>query len=870
MEDDEFDPSKTFKDLSDPIEVARLLNVQLGGTSAFNHYINVLHHLLVYSGYGLLRKGSKKVQHRGWEILDRVVRRAVASNNGEVVDVSPKETVLEDRVKTQLQQIFDLEDRVSQMKREGEQMVTEMRKDLENKEKEIEQARASMTDLDEYKDKVQKLEEEKRLFDKRIKRMENEIKTLEQINQSMEKMMAKLKDRVKKTKESGSPVSPTAVGPEIQKELEEWKEKYGNLEKRLTQKIQSLEADTEASVKEKQTLLAEIEKLKQGKPSDVSGSAVASDSSPPVSAPPPPPPPPPPGMGAPPPPPPPPPGMGGPPPPPPPPGMGGPPPPPPPPGMGGPPPPPGAPMFGGFGFNLPQLPSVVPKVATRQFHFEGIARKDLAQTIFIKENIAEKTNEIINTIDIDDLQEMFATKASTLSAAPGAPADNKPQKKELISLIDGKRSYNISLQLGSLRGLTYEDIRKAIIAMDETVINESNISTLKQIVPTAEELDQVLSYDGPKEDLAEPDKFFLVMNGIPSVLGRLESWEFKIKFMNMASAIRPDIENVTKACTQLKSSSKFKKLLTIVLAVGNFLNGKNKNRISYGFRLSSLLKLNDTRGSDGKTSLLQYIVDMISKNHQDIADFVEDLSFIPPAARVILTSMDEDISECKKSINRLEKELQIAEDAGIAGDKFVSVMKEFQEKAKNVIVTIDEKHADMMKLLEEVAILFNEDTKSLTKEPDEFFNTLNQFFVMWTQANEKNEAKRIAEEKKKKQEQVRKMREQQMAGRHQKLLDARQQIVAAKKSEVDEKKKMKRMKSDALDSTKNGGGGSASVAGDEMKDGRGVVDNLGKNLKNGTLMRRSRRRRQQLGGGLDDSFRSLNVNALNSAFSNQK
>lgn len=484
-------------------------------------------------------------------------------------------------------------------------------------------------------------------------------------------------------------------------------------------------------------------------------------------------------------------------------------------------------MLGGFGFNLPALPTAKPSIATRQFHFESIPKKDLSKTIFIKEDLAKQTNNIIELINIDHLQEMFATKASTM-AAPGAAAANQPQKKELVSLIDGKRSYNISLQLGSLRGLTYDDIRKAIISMDENVINESNIGTLKQIVPTAEELDQVLSYDGPKEDLAEPDKFFLVMTGIPSIVGRLESWEFKIKFMSMASAIRPDIENMIKACTQLKTSEKFKKLLTIVLAVGNFLNGKNKNRISYGFRLGSLLKLNDTKGSDGKTSLLQYIVDMVEKEHEDIADFIEDLSHVPSAARVIMTSMDEDISACKKSIKVLDKELQIADDAGLQGDRFTRVMSDFHERAKNVISTVDEKHEEMMTLLEEVAELFNESTTDLTKEPDKFFGTLNEFFTMWSQAHERNVARRLAEEKKEKQEKVKKMREQQLADRHNKL-DTRQQIVAANKSKAEEMKAMVKKKA----ATEAASSNNLSVPKDDMKDGRGLVDARGKDLKNG-------------------------------------
>jgi len=41
------------------------------------------------------------------------------------------------------------------------------------------------------------------------------------------------------------------------------------------------------------------------------------------------------------------------------------------------------------------------------------------------------------------------------------------RKKEPVSILDGKRAYGISLQLGSMRGMTYSDIKQAILTMNE-------------------------------------------------------------------------------------------------------------------------------------------------------------------------------------------------------------------------------------------------------------------------------------------------------------------------------------------------------------------------------------------------------------------
>src|SRR5690606_6675711 len=81
------------------------------------------------------------------------------------------------------------------------------------------------------------------------------------------------------------------------------------------------------------------------------------------------------------------------------------PPPPPPPGMPGnvppPPPPPGMPGAT-MNLNLPKLKEFTPKVSTRQFHGEFINLQKISNTIFIKNKIAEDTNNII--INIEELE----------------------------------------------------------------------------------------------------------------------------------------------------------------------------------------------------------------------------------------------------------------------------------------------------------------------------------------------------------------------------------------------------------------------------------------------------------------------------------
>ena len=68
-----------------------------------------------------------------------------------------------------------------------------------------------------------------------------------------------------------------------------------------------------------------------------------------------------------------------------------------------------------------------------------------------------------------------------------------------------------------------------------------------------------------------------------------------------------------EASREVARSRRLKKLLEVVLALGNYMNrGARGNAL--GFRLASLNKLADTKSSTSKgTTLLHYLVEIVDK-----------------------------------------------------------------------------------------------------------------------------------------------------------------------------------------------------------------------------------------------------------------
>ncbi|KAF0984008.1 hypothetical protein FDP41_007923 [Naegleria fowleri] len=806
------DEHAVLKDLSDPTEIVKLLNMMLNEAS-MTSMLNVLQRLL--NIVLKMKEGAldRETVMEAWKNMLTLVKRSLKQSRetGDVEYWTNLEIKLEEQVRLNQSQIIDLEDSQYKFKQEQNER-------LQGKEFEAAQKEKQMRDIyDRLENEKKTIQQEYDLNQRKIEEIKQEIEAVLKEIQEAEESKSKLvseQETWKKKLESDK----DSQDDNIKNQLKELTDETDKVEKTGKEKLQKLKTEhqkLEANEKSLQEAISSIQKeidsIKKNPikvpPSTPPPSLTDNVPPPPGSTgfvPPPPPGmggnvppppgssgfvppppgstdnqidvsgggnvppppgttgfvPPPPGMGGNVPPPPgmdgsvppppgstgsvpPPPGMGGVPPPPgmggnvpPPPGMGSIPPPPgmggvpPPPGMGGVPPPPGmtgVPMppgvrggIGGGASALPTLPDKAPKEATRNVHFDQINKTTLNNTVFMTKGIASKTNKIIEEIDLDQLTSCFSTKKKE---DPGKDAKPSDKKKEVKSMLDPKRSYAVSLQLGSLRGTSYEQLKKAIIVMDEKVVTADNIGTVKQIAPEQEEIDTVNTYDGPLDELAEPDKFFKVMDGIPNLKGRLDAWEFKFKFPDISGKIRPDIQNLTLACKEMQNSKGFIRLLSIILAIG-----------------------------DGKSSLLQYIVKFVQEKEPEVAKFDTELEHVQAATRVNISTLEEDLEELRKGQNILQTQIQKAQEDALENDGFVEKMLPFAEKVENTIIKIKEDMDVMKSHLEEVAELYNESKDDLLKEPDKFFQMIDAFVQQFKQAAEKNVQQQKADEKKKKAE----------------------------------------------------------------------------------------------------------------------
>lgn len=109
-----------------------------------------------------------------------------------------------------------------------------------------------------------------------------------------------------------------------------------------------------------------------------------------------------------------------------------------------------------------------------------------------------------------------------------------------------------------------------------------------------------------------------------------------------------------KAADQLKSSPILRVIIRQVLELGNYLNDGTYRGSASGFRIQALLSLQSIRGTDGKTSLLDFIVEeLIEKSSIKEGQLRNELDLIKPTAGLSLDHMGASVREITKGIDQV-------------------------------------------------------------------------------------------------------------------------------------------------------------------------------------------------------------------------
>ncbi|KAF8391461.1 hypothetical protein HHK36_023766 [Tetracentron sinense] len=182
---------------------------------------------------------------------------------------------------------------------------------------------------------------------------------------------------------------------------------------------------------------------------------------------------------------------------------------------------------------------------------------------------------------------------------------------QYIQIIDSKKSQNLSILLRAVN-LTTEEVCDALQEGNELPIDF--LQTVLKMGPTAEEELKLRLFSGELSQLGPAERFLKVLVDIPFAFKRLESLLFMSSLQEEVSGIKESFATLEVACKELRNSRLFLKLLEAVLKTGNRMNDGTFRGGAQAFKMDTLLKLADVKGTDGKTTLLHFVVQEIIRS----------------------------------------------------------------------------------------------------------------------------------------------------------------------------------------------------------------------------------------------------------------
>ena len=380
----------------------------------------------------------------------------------------------------------------------------------------------------------------------------------------------------------------------------------------------------------------------------------------------------------------------------------------------------------------------------RNLHWNPVNPFDVEKTIW------NGVNESGIKLEVKALESKFCWKEIERKTEEEAPKKNK---KEIVTVLDTKRAYNVEIFLGRIK-LDNWDIRKAMLAMDELKLPKDKVDKFINFVPTPAEAKSLEGYED-EPNLGKAETFFKILKSVDSNLKqRLELWSFKMQFNESLTIEKEKIIALKKGALCIQKSSNFKAVLTIILAIGNYMNGGTKKGQAYGFKISSLTQLKRSRTVDNQQTLLEYLYEFLQSTYKDNATFINDLRPLESACKVDIPGMRSAMSKIGAQLNLINK--RIKEGSKKMDDRFIDVMAPFHETASKEYEQVKTLQTTVTKELNTIGVWLNEPNdrnceylKAINQFRKDFIHTEKIVLAKREKAKKDKERARRAEERKK-------------------------------------------------------------------------------------------------------------------------
>ncbi|XP_043652310.1 protein cappuccino isoform X6 [Drosophila teissieri] len=355
---------------------------------------------------------------------------------------------------------------------------------------------------------------------------------------------------------------------------------------------------------------------------------------------------------------------------------------------------------------------------------------------------ASATKEIWTEIEetpldnIDEFTELFSRQAI---APVSKPKELKVKRAKSIKVLDPERSRNVGIIWRSLH-VPSSEIEHAIYHIDTSVVSLEALQHMSNIQATEDELQRIKEAAGGEIPLDHPEQFLLDISLISMASERISCIVFQAEFEESVTLLVRKLETVSQLSQQLIESEDLKLVFSIILTLGNYMNGGNRQRgQADGFNLDILGKLKDVKSKESHTTLLHFIVrTYIAQRRKEGVHPLEIRLPIPEPADVERAAQM-DFEEVQQQIFDLNKKFLGCKrtTAKVLAASRPEIMEPFKSKMEEFVEGADKSMAKLHQSLEECRELFLETMRFYHFSPKACTLILaqctpDQFFEYWT------------------------------------------------------------------------------------------------------------------------------------------
>jgi len=330
----------------------------------------------------------------------------------------------------------------------------------------------------------------------------------------------------------------------------------------------------------------------------------------------------------------------------------------------------------------------------RALHWEtvnAVPKQMLQRSVFADVGTSAGEGPAPPSLDKDELEELaslFAVaapgkgKGSARDKAAGGAKGAKGGAAS-ASRLDAKRSNNVAIGLANFRRLPapphaaaarprfpYQlGLLSALLRCDAAALPPGRLEPLTVLLPTPGELSALSSPPCDPASLPEADLFMWRCSLVPRIGAKARARLTLDQAPAVAESAAAGCRTLSDACDAVTTSASLRRLVAVVLAVGNAVNQGTARGGAVGFRLESLLKLRSTRAADGRTTLLDYVTSALLRQDADAADGVAStLGAAEKGRRVLLSELRSQGQQLAAAVAAAEAEAG-REEEGVAAER---------------------------------------------------------------------------------------------------------------------------------------------------------------------------------------------------------